>query len=294
MVTGNSGFLGAAVGRVLLESGAVVHGTGLHRTPRACTAAHVMRLPEDVEKVVTRVRPEVVFHLAAPVNPDGPNNEARAQSAIVGGSAAMVEACSKFGARLVYVGTCAEYGALPTPYREDQRCAPSGVYGTLKHEASKQVMAASDIDWSVVRPFRSIGPGDTRSVVALAARAAIERVVFDMTDGLQVREWNHVDAVAKGVVAAGAHPGAIHQIINIGGGPRLSVRAIVDRIFALAGTDRTLVRAGVRPRRPHEVNTLFGDHRKADELWGAIAQPALDETLMRILESFASRPMVDA
>ena len=253
-----------------------------------------MRLPQDARSLVEKVAPNVVFHLAAPVKPDGAKDEAWARSAIVDGTTEIRNACAEIGARLVHVGTCAEYGPIQTPYKESHDCFPTGSYGKLKYEASCRVVSSEGLLWSVVRPFRSIGPGDTQSVVALAAQAAVRRMPFEMTDGLQVREWNDVRAVANGVVAAGAHPGAVGQIINLGGGPRLSVRSIVERIYGLAGVEPSLVRAGARPRRAHEVDSLFGDHSKAMALWGPIEQPELDQLLLQILERTARRIKVNA
>ncbi len=253
-----------------------------------------MQLPGDARALVESVSPEVVFHLAAPVNPDGAKDEDLARSAIVDGTTEILNACTKVGARMVHIGTCAEYGLVPTPYKESEECVPVGTYGKLKYEASCRVISAQGLTWSVLRPFRSIGPGDTQSVVALAAHAALQHLPFEMTDGLQVREWNDVRAVAHAVVAAGAHPGAVGQIINVGGGPRMSVRSIVERIFALAGADVSLVRAGARPRRTHEVDSLFGDHSKATGLWGPVEQPELDQLLQQILDKAATRVMVNA
>jgi nucleoside-diphosphate-sugar epimerase len=249
-----------------------------------------MTLPKDATSVIAQVSPSVVIHLAAPVNPD-PSDHAKDafRQGIVAGTEAVASACVAVGARLVQVGTCAEYGSVSAPYREAQVCQPEGLYGTLKHEASMVVSGNADLDWTIVRPFRAIGPGDDSSVVAAAARAAIGAEVFEMTDGAQVREWNHVDAVAQGIVAAAVHPGALRRVINIGGGPRMSVRDIVKRIFCLADADPGLVHVGARVRRLHEIESLFGDHSLAESLWGAVEQPTLDEVLRSVLSWQQSR-----
>lgn len=284
MVTGNSGFLGAAVGQSLLDAGAVVHGTGHTRVATACTVPHQLSLPDGARGVLESVAPSVVFHVAAPVNPDlSSGAKTSFRDGIVAGTESVVDVCRDIGARLVHVGTCAEYGAIPAPYREDQPCVPGGEYGRLKYAASQLVLKATGLDWRVVRPFRAIGPGDEVSVVAAAARAALRAEVFEMTDGTQVREWNHVQAVAQGIVAAGAHPDAKHQVINVGGGPRMSVRNVVERIFVLADADLGLMRPGARERRPHEVDALYGDHMRSRSLWGEVEQPSLDETLQAVL-----------
>ena len=131
----------------------------------------------------------------------------------------------------------------------------------------------------VVRPFRAIGLGDRSSVVSLAARAAVRNEDLALTDGLQVREWNDVSAIAHGLLAAAAHPDALGQVLNLGGGPQLSVRAIVETVFDLAGGDRGRLRFGALPRRGGEVPLFCGDHRRSTALLGPLPHPPLEQTL---------------
>ena len=64
--------------------------------------------------------------------------------------------------------------------------------------------------------------------------------------------------------------------------------ALVQRVFRSANADVDLIRLGERSRRPHEVDTLFGDHSKAIGLWGVIAQPSLERTVQVILDEHRS------
>ena len=292
MVTGASGFLGGAVARLLLELGAEVHGTGCCRLPPEGVIAHRMRLPDDVDAVIRAVRPAVIFHLACPVDLRRDHTlYERLREGVLDGSAAVAAAALGVGARLVQVGTCEEYGASEAPFSESMPAAPVSPYSALKAAATDWVLMlhrTSGLEAGVVRPFRGYGPGDTASVIASAAAAGLRQAPFEMTDGANIREWNHVDALAEGIVAAGVHPGAVGRVVNIGGGPRASVRKVVERIYALAGADPSLVRVGALPRRAGEVDRFWGDHRLAASLWGAIEQPSLDEGLRDALDWLAS------
>jgi len=137
----------------------------------------------------------------------------------------------------------------------------------------------TDLEAVVVRPFRAYGPGDTQSVVAAACRAALTGAPFPMTDGAQVREWNHVDAIAAGILAAGAHPDAAGRVLNLGGGERRSVRGLVEAVYRLAGADPALVQPGALPRRAGEVERFWGDHTAAEALWGPLPHTSLDDGL---------------
>ena len=279
LVTGATGFLGAWVSQALVESGAEVHGTGHQRTPLNVHHAHRAYLPRDAAAVVEHSSPEVIFHLASPiVMRPSPAQVDTLKDEIVGATEALLSAASAAGARLVHVGTCAEYGDAPAPHKEEGPAQPTNPYGVLKLEATRCVQA-SPVAAAVVRPFRAIGPGDTASVVAAAAKAALTGSSFEMTEGSQVREWNHAQAIATGIVAAGAHPGAVGQVINLGGGESRSVYDVVRAVFEAAGASASLIRRGARPQRLGEVALLTGRHSRATALWGSIPQPSLDETI---------------
>lgn len=283
LVTGASGFIGAAVCRRLAAEGAEVHGTGQTRPSPAVAEHHRVTLPGDAASVVQRVRPEGVIHLAAPVMA-GAVREHRLvlEAGIVAGTAAMAKVTHDLGIPMVHAGTCAEYGDVPSPYREDGPARPVDVYGELKLAATQQALAHPNV--AVGRIFRAIGPGDASSVVAAAARAALTRSPFSMTTGEQVREWNHVEAVARGLLALLARPALQGRVVNIGGGPAVAVRAVVEMVFDAAGCERSLMRVGFRPQRSGEVPLLVGDHSLAQSVWGEVDQPSVQETVRDAVE----------
>jgi UDP-glucose 4-epimerase len=290
LVTGASGFVGQHVARQLLAAGAEVHGTGRHRAPRNCTVGHRATLPEDAAQLFAEVQPSMVIHLACPVVAGATVDQAAAlRAGIVDASLAVAEASAHIGAPLIHVGTCAEYGQTTAPYIENAPCAPTDAYGTLKLEASLKLLdRAQHQPIAVVRPFRAIGPGDTTSVVAWAARAALTQTEFEMTEGMQVREWNHVDAIAAGIIATGMHKAAFGRVWNVGGGPNASVLSAVQMVFRTVGAPADLIRVGARPQRDGEVTLLAGDHRQAQALWGAIPQPSLETTIAHAVEWYRS------
>ena len=277
LVTGASGFIGAWVVDHLSHVGAEVHAVGHTRLPNTGHVRSVTALPGDAAALVSRTKADTIFHLAAPIIlEDDASAESELSIGVVDATTALIAAVDQTPARLVCVGTCAEYGGAPAPYTEDSTPEPRSAYGRAKLAATAAALSAGH---TVVRPFRALGPGDTRSVVAAAAQAACSGQPFAMTTGTQVREWNHVSAIAKGIIAAGAHDGAAGQVINLGGGASESVRAVVEQVFAHAGADPSSILIGARDQRPGEVPLLAGHHGRAAALWGTITQPSLSETL---------------
>lgn len=292
LVTGASGFVGTALCHLLMELGAEVHGTFRARPCPAGVVDHPLNLPADVDGTLTRARPSVVFHLASPVDLSrAPEQYPRMRAAIVDGSDQIARWCLRNRVRLLYVGTCEEYGQGTAPFHEDQALQPVSAYSALKAAAGHWVGTLSrtqGLQATVVRPFRAYGPGDHHSVVAQAGRAALEGRAFPMTSGEQVREFNHVDAIAWGMVAAAAHPEAIGALLNLGGGERRSVRSLVEQIFAAAGASADLVQAGALPHRAGEVAQFYADTTRSDALFGSLPNPPLAEGLADTLAWLSS------
>jgi len=142
---------------------------------------------------------------------------------------------------------------------------------------------SSKLAFSCVRPFRTYGPGCTTGLVAEVCRAAVTHTPVSLTDGRQVREWNHVDGIAAGIIAAGVHPAAVGRVINLGGGDRVSVGDLAQRIVKLADAPASILSLGRTPRRPGEIDTFWGDHRRSEHMWGPLPAIPLDTGLRQTL-----------
>ena len=270
LVTGASGFIG---GEVLRQARSL--------TP----VVHASRDPATIREL----RPCLVVHCAAPVDPSRDADEARMRAGIVELSLALAEACREVDARLVHVGTCEEYGDGPAPFTESQAPRPVSPYSTAKAAATHWVIClarARGLRATVVRPFLTYGPGQrSRRLIPAAIDAALSGRPFPMTDGHQTREVNYVSDVVRGVLAARA-PAAIGRVVNIGGGRELSVRAIASLVFAACGADPALIQLGALPRRGGEADRFVGDHTLARNLLAHAPRVSLEDGLARTIAAW--------
>ncbi len=146
------------------------------------------------------------------------------------------------GARLVHLGSAAEYGRVPVgePVREDARPRPVGGYGVAKLAATRIMEVARTVGLAVVvlRVFNPVGPG--APVTGLPGRIA-EQVAKAVADGDQVRlgpldaARDFVDArdVARAVAAVLAAPVLPAPVLNVAGGRAVTARELAT-LFAMA------------------------------------------------------------
>jgi nucleoside-diphosphate-sugar epimerase len=237
---------------------------------------------------------DVVMNLAAPVNvARDPALIPLMNAVIVQGALNVYRAAGS--ATLLQCGTCEEYGTIDAPFAEDDTpSAPVSPYSAAKLEATRALLSlhtenADGPRVVVARPFLTYGPNQTsRALVPAAIDAAVHRRPFPMTAGLQTRELNHVDDIARGLLLAATTPAAHGQIVNIASGDEHRVVDIARLIFELAGAPPDLLQPGAVPTRGGEVPRFFADTSKAEQLLGYRPQISLRDGLAETIDAARS------
>jgi GDP-4-dehydro-6-deoxy-D-mannose reductase len=297
LVTGAGGFVGPHLCAHLRAAGDEVVDPGNERAGFDVTDREV------VEEVLTRHRPDVVYHLAARSDvaaswrdPTGSLrvNVEGTQHVLDGARAAGVQ-------RVLVVGSAEEYGRVDPadlPLREDTPLRPITPYGASKVAASYVALQAwlgTGLETIRVRPFSHTGPGqlDTFLIPALARRiVAAERdakanaaVTVGALD--PVRDISDVRDVVRAYRLL-MEKGVPGDVYNVCGGTGMAVREILDRLVDRA---QRPVRVEVDPAllRPVEVPVLVGDATKLRAATGWAPEHAIDETLDAVLAEARAR-----
>jgi dTDP-L-rhamnose 4-epimerase len=160
----------------------------------------------------------------------------------------------------------------PVPTPEDKPLQPTSIYAINKRDQEEMCLcvgAAYGIPTTALRFFNVYGSHQALSnpytgVAAIfCARLLNDRPPLVFEDGKQLRDFVHVQDVARAVVAAAERP-VPGEVMNIGSGEALSVRDIAEGL-ALA-LDKDLAPQIVGKYRRGDIRHCFADISKARRL----------------------------
>jgi UDP-glucose 4-epimerase len=303
LVTGGAGFIGSNLVDALLARGNEVTALDNLTTGRrenleqalknGATLAEIdIREAEAVEDLVSRVRPDVIFHLAAQIDVRksvaDPANDARIN---VEGTANMLSAAQAHGVpRFVNTSTGgAIYGEgrqLPAP--EDHPSAPEAPYGLSKWCAEQYCqiftrlhgLSTVSLRYGNVYGPRQDPLGEAGVIAIFCGKLLDGGRATIFGDGRQTRDYVYVDDVVDANLRA-ADSDATGPI-NIGLGKQKSVLDIVEILNEHAPDG---FRPEHAPERPGEVEHIALDPSRARKELGWEAKVELEEGLKLTLDS---------
>ncbi|SFW75824.1 dTDP-glucose 4,6-dehydratase [Amycolatopsis australiensis] len=158
--------------------------------------------------------------------------------------------------RFVHVSTDEVYGSIDEgSWPEDHPVAPNSPYSASKAASDLLVRAfftTHGLNASITRCSNNYGPYQyPEKVIPLFVTNLVDGLQVPLYgDGLNVRDWLHVDDHCRGIqlVAERGRPG---EVYNIGGGAELTNRELTERLLAVTGRDHTAIRP-VEDRKGHD------------------------------------------
>jgi nucleoside-diphosphate-sugar epimerase len=170
------------------------------------------------------------------------------------------------GARLVRLGSAAEYGAVPhgVSVSEDHPAVPASEYGA-SHLAATHLMRLARIDGIVLRVFNPIGAGLHEDNMLGRCAALLRRASADGARSITLgslaayRDFVDVRDVAAAVLAAVVAPQVTARVCNVASGQAVPAREVVRLLVEAAGFTGEVVERGAGPVRSAGVGWMRGD-----------------------------------
>jgi dTDP-glucose 4,6-dehydratase len=300
LLTGGCGFIGSNLVRLLLAERPGWRIVNLDKLTYAGNAENLADLVgysayrfvrgdicngELVAELFRTERIDAVMHLAAESHVD---RSILAPSVFIDtnvrGTQVMLEAAREFGVkRFLHVSTDEVYGSLgPTGlFTENTPLDPSSPYSASK--ASSDLLALAyfhtfKLPVVVTRCSNNYGPYQfpEKLIPLMIANAVRDRPLPVYGDGMNVRDWIHVEDHGRGLLAA-LEKGQDGEVYNFGASSERHNIDIVKQVLSLVGKPESLIEY-VKDRLGHDRRYAI-DSSKAQAMLGWAPRHRFEEAL---------------
>lgn len=273
LITGGAGFIGYHLAQSCKRRGdeVVSLDNGFHPCLAPSDTKYAdIRYYDEIEKYVEWA--DTVFHLAAQIHVDRSIHYPQETLDInVKGTLNILEACRKFGKKMVFASTSEVYGSSQVEFmNESHPLDGQSPYAASKIAGDRLCKAYYDTygtDVTILRNFNTFGEWQKDdsygSVIAKFTRAALTgEPLYIYGDGTQERDYMHVkDAVGGYHLCESLNkPG---EIVNIGTGKTITINELAERIVSLTQSKSPIIH--IAPRAG-EVQRLCAGIEKARSL----------------------------
>jgi dTDP-glucose 4,6-dehydratase len=310
LVTGGCGFIGSNLIRLLLAerpgwrlvnldkltyAGNAESLSDVERDPRYRFVRGDVANGELVAEIMRAERIDAVMHLAAESHVD---RSILAPSVFietnVRGTQVLLEAARELSVkRFLHVSTDEVYGSLgPTGlFTEDTPLAPSSPYSASKAASDLLALAYAHtfgVPVTVTRCSNNYGPFQfpEKLIPLMIANALRDLPLPVYGDGMNVRDWIHVEDHCRGLLAA-LEAGKAGRVYNFGASSERHNIDIVRQVLGLLGKPESLIRH-VKDRPGHDRRYAIDSSRARDELSWAPRQ-RFEEALAATVRWYVER-----
>ena len=311
LVTGGAGFIGSAFARLTLGGSLASQVTVLDKLTYAGNLDNLAPVSADprykfvhgdicdkalVEELFAGMKPDAVVHFAAEshvdrsiLSPD-PVIETNLK-----GSFTLLEAARRHSTpRFVHVSTDEVYGSIDEPHDADERypLKPSSPYSASK--AGSDLLALSYFTTYktpvvVTRASNNYGPYQfpEKLIPLMISNALEDKSLPIYGDGMQVRDWLHVDDHCRAILAV-LEKGRAGEVYNVGGSRALPNLDVVRMILAATGRPESLM-TRVTDRPGHDRRYAITTEKLHKET-GWTARMDFEEGLQATVDWYRANP----
>ncbi|MFX1395266.1 MAG: NAD-dependent epimerase/dehydratase family protein, partial [Promethearchaeota archaeon] len=282
LVTGGTGFIGAAIVNKLINQGCYVNIISLskefiwriddksnHKFLRID-----LKNPYKVKRCIQNLKPEIIFHLAGDINSVRDLNYLnKSFSTNFNGTKNLLQSLNKYEYDLfINTGSAEEYGNIKVPFKETDREKPVSPYSASKVATTYLCeMMANTFDKPVItiRPFLIYGPKQiSRGFIPSLIFSGIEKKKISLTLCEQTREFLYIDDVVEAYISLANNFKKVRKmgIFNLGTGKEIKLLDIVNLIRKKLNDTKFMI--GDKPYKPGEPMHFFASIDKINKAIG--------------------------
>ncbi len=300
LVTGGAGFIGSHIVDALIEKGRKVSvidnlSSGSKDNLNQKAIFYKRDITDDISDIFEKVRPEVVFHLAAHIDlRESVKNPIFDANSNIIGSLNILENMRKFGSKkIILSSTSATYGddvKIPTTESENEN--PNSPYGITKLTVEKYMQfykKVYGIEFVSLRYANAYGPRQNpkgeAGVIAIFTDKILtgDQPIINGT-GEQTRDYLYIKDIVKANMLV--FEKNVSGIFNVSTGVETSVNDLFRKIVELT---KMIVKEVHGPAPPGERMRSCISHEKIKKEFGWEPDYNIDKGLKETIEWFKGR-----
>ena len=188
----------------------------------------------------------------------------------------------------VQIGSCLEYGLLKSPQVEKKTSAPKANYAKAKYFASKYLIKENKknkFPCTVLRAYQVYGEKqDLNRFLPIVINGCIKKIKFPCSEGLQYRDFLHIDDFVSAIVLILKSKKGKGQIINIGYGKTHQIKKTILRIQKIIKGGEPMF-SKIKLRK-EEMMSLYPDIRKAKKILGWRPKVSFNKGLKKTIKYY--------
>lgn len=299
MVIGGTGFIGSTIVNKLIKQNYNVYVIDLNpeeflwrlEDESKCSIFKIdLRDKFAVDDLINEIKPKIIFHLAAYVNPERDlKNIDKCYSINLGGVQNLLLALNNHKYDIfINTGSGDEYGNNEVPFKETYCERPISPYSASKIAATHfcEMMATMyNKPIITVRPFLPYGPKQiSKSLISSLMYYGIEKKEFLLTPCKQTRDFIFVEDLADGYISLAKNYKKVKDlgIFNIGSGIETMLKEIIELIRKKV--DKTNYIIGGKPYRVGENKHFYSSIEKIKQTIGWTPQVKIEDGLNLTIE----------
>lgn len=306
LITGIAGFAGSHLTEHLLGKGIKIYGfyhpdhsvenLNDFKGKIELTACDVIN-SKNVQKELSRIDPDMVFHLAAFASPAKSfQNPAETLQNNILGQLNILQALADIGskARVLVIGSADEYGNIDPehlPAKEDTPLAPTSPYAVSK--VAQDMLGLlfwlhHKLNIVRVRPFNHIGPRQSPVFVVCAFASQIAALelagggVLKVGDLETYRDFTDVRDMVRAYLFA-LEKGELGEVYNLGSGRAVKIADVLEMLLSLTRA-KIKVKQDKSRMRPTDIKIITCDFSKFRKRTGWEPKIPLSQTLFDTIE----------
>ena len=303
-ITGIAGFLGSYVADEFIKNGYEVAGNDNliggyeDNVPKDAAFYPIDCRSDQIKGIFELFKPDILVHTAATAY-EGLSvfSPSFVTSNIYEASISVFSAAiSNNVKKIVNCSSMARYGAITTPFKEDDHPKPQDPYGIAKYAVEQTLECLAkvhSIDYVTLVPHNIIGPRQKyddpfRNVAAIMINRCLQNmppIIYG--DGTQTRCFSFIQDVIDCLMCACIDNSSNGEVINIGPDEEvITINQLAEKVSKLTGYEGDPIYLSDRPQ---EVKHAICSSNKARRLLNYGTKVSLDEGLSSMVEYIRGR-----